>query len=203
MSSMPIATKSALVVSLSITPVEFMMSGIAAAFLTSIRDTCWGDFLARSRVTTAEIPLYSTVLFFNAVLPTCISVWILLDVSRYKNIHSNNLEIDTTLSTIDDQAQSVATIVVETQTQQNTLQLQSTETHTTKTVTEICEGINKTSTSVVGDCEISTTTQPVLIECPMVPVEDVNQKIPPERPPRRPRPCVCPRPDKDSAIYLA
>ena len=125
MSSLPVATKAALVLSLAVTPVEFVAAGVASALVTSARDACLGDFMSRSRSSAAEIPFYAFVICFNALLPTCISVWILFAVSKHARAgfdaaHSRDTlsssgerELGDALPTVDDNSHSVDTVSIE------------------------------------------------------------------------------------------
>jgi len=125
MSSLPVAAKTALVLSLTVTPVEFMASGIASAIVTSARDACLGDIMSRSWSSAAAIPFYAFVISFNALLPTCISVWILFAASKHARtglcaahsldtVNSNgDRELGDALSTVDKNSHSVDTVCIE------------------------------------------------------------------------------------------
>lgn len=125
MSSLPVATKAALVLSLAVTPVEFAAAGVASALVTSARDACLGDFMSRSRSSTAEIPFYAFVICLNAIIPTCISVWILFAVSRHARArfdtarprdslcNNGERELGDAISTIDDNSHSVDTVSID------------------------------------------------------------------------------------------
>jgi hypothetical protein len=133
MSSLPTATKAALVLSLAVTPVEFVTAGVASALVTSARDACLGDFMSRSRSSTAEIPFYAFVICFNALLPTCISVWILFAASRharegFEAAHSREAlcssgerELGDALPIVDDNSHSVDTVSIEVRSEMDSL----------------------------------------------------------------------------------
>jgi hypothetical protein len=124
MSSLPVATKAALVLFLAVTPVEFVAAGVASSLVTSARDACLGDIMSRSRSSAAEIPFYAFVICFNALLPTCISVWILFAVSRHARagfdaahsrdtLCSSERKLGDALPTVDDNSHSVDTVSIQ------------------------------------------------------------------------------------------
>jgi len=124
MSSLPVAAKAALVLSLAVTPVEFVAAGVASALVTSVRDACLGDFMSRSRSSAAAISFYAFVIGFNALLPTCISVWILFAASKHARagigaahyldtMKSNGeRELGDALSIVDKNSHSVDTVCI-------------------------------------------------------------------------------------------
>lgn len=82
LSSLPMAVKAAVALSPAVGAVRFVALAAACALAASARDATLGHAIAQSRSSAADSQFYAFVIIFNALIPTCISVWVLLDASR-------------------------------------------------------------------------------------------------------------------------
>lgn len=209
MSSLPLATKSALVVSLSITPLEFIGSNLANMLLTSLRDICWGNILSYSHFSTAEIPFYTVVVIFNAFLPTLISIWILVEVSRQCGgiTRESIAENDTVLSITEENSHSKDTVVIDAPANEN---LRVAETSTRESAKsdlhvearELLRTSQAVTLNTVADDVNMLKTPSITVERPTVTVQVPFTEMPPRPPPRREKSSYCPKPCDAPSGYL-
>ena len=96
MSSMPLVTKTALVAFSAVTAGEFAVSGFVSTLVTSINDTCLGGFIAHASDSADQIALYSFLLCFNTILPTTLSVFVIVAISGFAGAESPRADDDGT-----------------------------------------------------------------------------------------------------------